>query len=65
MINSSQLSEVQTLFVSRYKEFIGQLAKDYDKAFDSDPMHNVMVEDMEYVHPRVVVWKRKTPTQLK
>lgn len=51
---------LEGLISGRYKEFVTQLAKDYDKVWDNDPAHTVQVEDMEYVRPRVTIWKRKT-----
>jgi hypothetical protein len=52
-------TDVENLFVSRYDEFIKRLADEYEKKWDSDPHHSPVVEDMEYVHPRVTIWKRK------
>ncbi|MBS1702128.1 MAG: glycosyltransferase family 39 protein [Armatimonadetes bacterium] len=53
-------TDLESLYASRYTEFMTELTKDYDKVLDNDPFHAPMVEDMEYVRPHVLVWKRKT-----
>ena len=53
-------SDLENLYASRYTEFMKELQANYDVALDNDPFHEPMVEDMEYVRPHVLVWKRKT-----
>lgn len=62
--DSKQGSDVEKLFASRYLEFVDELGKTYEivpGAWDDGIGHRLMVEDMEYIHPRVTIWKRKTP----
>ena len=62
--DSKQGSDVEKLFASRYLEFVDELGKTYEivpGAWDDGMGHRLMVEDMEYIHPRVTIWKRKTP----
>ncbi|MDH4388764.1 MAG: glycosyltransferase family 39 protein [Fimbriimonas sp.] len=57
-------SDVEKLFASRYSEFVEELGKTYEIVpgpWDDGLGHRLMVEDMEYIHPRVTIWKRKTP----
>lgn len=52
-------TDLMNLYSSRYTEFMKVLTQDYDKVFDNDPVHQPLVEDMEYVRPHVLVWQRK------
>ncbi len=57
-------TDVEKLFASRYTEFVDELGKNYEIVpgpWDDGLGHRLMVEDMEYIHPRVTIWKRKTP----
>jgi hypothetical protein len=57
-------ADVEKLFAARYSEFVEELGKAYEivpGAWDDGLGHRLMVEDMEYIHPRVTIWKRKTP----
>ena len=57
-------TDIEKLFASRYIEFVEELGKSYELvpgAWDDGIGHRLMVEDMEYIHPRVTIWKRKTP----
>lgn len=57
-------TDVEKLFASRYSEFVEELGKNYEIVpgpWDDGLGHRLMVEDMEYIHPRVTIWKRKTP----
>ncbi len=60
MSELSTKSDLENLYASRYVEFMAALTKDYEVVLDNDPYHVPMVEDMEYVHPHVLIWKRKT-----
>jgi hypothetical protein len=52
-------TELQQLFVDRYVGYVTELSVNYEKVYDNDPDHMPLVEDMEYVQPRIVIWKRK------
>jgi hypothetical protein len=51
--------DFETLFGKRYSEFKTELEKSYDPIYVTDPSHQEMVEDMEYVRPNVLIWQRK------
>ncbi len=64
LLDSKGGSDVEKLFAARYSEFVEELGKSYEivpGAWDDGMGHRLMVEDMEYIHPRVTIWKRKTP----
>jgi hypothetical protein len=44
--------------VERYKQFIKKLGDSYTAVQSGDLTHVPMVEDMEYIRPRVVIWKK-------
>ena len=52
-------SDLESLVLSRYEEFLGELGKQYvlDKIYNPAPV--ALVEDMEYVRPQVYIWKHK------
>ena len=61
---SGKGTDVEKLFASRYSEFVTRLGQEYDLVngpWDDGPAHKVLVEDMEYIRPRVTIWKRKAP----
>lgn len=45
--------------VDRYNLFIKTLGENYTAVQAGDVTHVPMVEDMEYIRPRVVIWKKK------
>ena len=46
--------------VDRYNSFIQELGANYTAVWQNEADHIAVVEDMEYVRPRVVIWKRKS-----
>jgi hypothetical protein len=46
--------------VDRYNSFIQELGANYTAVWQNEADHVAVVEDMEYVRPRVVIWKRKS-----
>lgn len=51
---------LESLFAGRYQEFMAELQSKYDLVWKTEIAHDPIVEDMEYVQPDVLIWKRKT-----
>jgi hypothetical protein len=52
-------NDVEKLYGSRFLEFKKVLEAEYSPVVETDPNHQDMVEDMEYVRPNVLIWQRK------
>ena len=66
MSEMSNPSEFEKLFGSRFLEFKKALEANYDPIDPihvTDPTHQDMVEDMEYVRPNVLIWQRKKTSE--
>lgn len=60
LLNRTGLSDLESLLTTRLKEFTERLKADYvPSRFFGGTGYDV--HDLEYVRPRIEIWKRKTP----
>jgi len=60
LLSSSRLTELESLLADRFKAFRTQLEAEYvpSQAFGGTRWG---IHDMDYIQPRIEIWKRKTP----